>query len=185
MTALAALSSSPILAALSEEAEEAAKFLGLPMWIWQLANLVLFVGLLLYFVAKPLGAAFRKRQEDIEERRRDAEKKRAAVENLAAEIRTRTAAIEKEMVEIRDRGRADGADAQRALAERADAESERIRREAGEEIERRLAAARAELRREAASLTAEKATEILAREITPADRERLLDDSVSSLEGSR
>ena len=185
MTALPALSSSPILAALAEEAEEAAKFLGLPMWIWQLANLVLFVGLLLYFVAKPLGAAFRKRQEDIEERRRDAEKKRASVDNLAAEIRTRTAAIEKEMVEIRDRGRTDGVDAQRALAERADAESERIRREAGEEIERRLAAARAELRREAASLTAEKATEILAREITSADRERLLDDSVSSLEGSR
>ena len=182
---LAALSASPILAALTEEAEETAKFLGLPLWIWQLANLVLFVALLLYFVAKPLGAAFRKRQEDIEARRREAEKKRASVENLAAEIRSRTAAIEKEMAEIRDRGRADGEEAQRALAERADAESERIRREAAEEIERRLASARAELRREAASLTADRATEILAKEITPADRERLLDDTVASLEGSR
>ena len=184
MTA-AALTASSILAALAEEAEEAAKFLGLPIWIWQLANLVLFVAVLLYFVAKPLGAAFRKRQEDIEERRREAEKKRATVENLAAEIRTRTSAIEKEMVEIRERGRADGAEAQRALAERADAESERIRREAAEEIERRLAAARAQLRGEAASLTADKATEILAKEITPADRERLLDDSVARLEGPR
>lgn len=182
MTALLLLLATPESAA---EAEETALFLGLPMWIWQLANLVLFVGLLLYFVAKPLGAAFRKRQEEIEERRRDADKKRASVDNLAAEIRTRTAAIEKEMVEIRERGRADGEEARRALAERADAESERIRREAGEEIERRLASARAELRREAASLTAEKATEILAREITPADREALLEDSVARLEGSR
>ena len=182
MTLVAALTASPILAVLSEEAEETAKFLGLPMWIWQLANLVLFIGLLLYFVAKPLGAAFRQRQEQIEERRREAEKKRASVENLAAEIRSRTAAIEKEMAEIRERGRADGEEARRALAERADAEAERIRREAGEEIERRLAAAVVELRRTAAALTASTATDILAREITPEDRERLLVDSVARLE---
>jgi F-type H+-transporting ATPase subunit b len=179
---LAAFSASPILAMLADEAEEAAKFLGLPMWIWQLANLVLFVGVLLYFVAKPLGAAFRARQVQIEERRREAEKKRATVENLAAEIRSRTAAIDKEIGEIRERGRADGEEARRALAERADAESERIRREAGEEIERRLAQAFGELRRTAAALTASTATDILAREITPEDRERLLVDSVARLE---
>ncbi len=182
MTALAALAASPALAALSEEAEEAAKFLGLPLWIWQLANLVLFIGALLFFVAKPLGAAFRQRQLQIEERRQEAEKKRSAVENLAADIRKRTAAIEKEIVEISARGRADGEEARRSLAERADAESERIRREAAEEIDRRVAAAVAELRRTAAALTASTAKDILSREITPEDRERLLADSVARLE---
>lgn len=185
MTTLLLLLASPEAAAASEEAEEAAKFLGLPMWIWQLANLVLFVAVLLYFVAKPLGAAFRKRQEQIEERRREAEKKRAAVENLASEIRSRTAAIEKEIGEIRSRGVADGQEAQRALAERAEAEAQRIRREAGEEIDRRLATARAELRNAATALTASSAKDILSREITSDDRERLLDDSVSRLESSR
>ena len=185
MTALLLLLASPEAAAASGEAEEASRFLGLPLWIWQLLNLVLFVGVLLYFVAKPLGAAFRQRQLQIEERRREAEKRRAAVENLAAEIRARTAAVEKEIAEIRSRGRADGEEAQRALAARADAESERIRREAAEEIERRLASARAELQRTAATLTASTATEILGREITPADRERLLDDTVARLENSR
>lgn len=185
MTSLCALTASTALAALSEEAEEAAKFLGLPLWIWQLANLVLFVGVLLYFVAKPLGAAFRQRQLQIEERRKEAEKKRASVENLASEIRARTAAIERDIEEIRAQGRADGEEAQRSLAARADAESERIRREAGEEIERRLVAARAELRRTAAALTASSATEVIAREITPADRERLLEDSVARLEQTR
>jgi F-type H+-transporting ATPase subunit b len=182
VTALAALAASPVLAALSEEAEEAAKFLGLPMWLWQLANLVLFVGVLLYFVAKPLGAAFRQRQVQIEERRQEAEKKRFAVDNLAADIRARTASIEKEIAEIRARGLVDGEEARRSLAERADAESERIRREAAEEIERRLAAALADLRRTAAALTASSATDILTREITAEDRERLLADSVERLE---
>ncbi len=42
--------------------EHAATFLGLPMWLWQIANLVLFFGLLAYFVGRPLAQAFRKRQ---------------------------------------------------------------------------------------------------------------------------
>ena len=175
----------PAVIVLSEEAEEAAKFLGLPLWIWQTLNLVLFVAVLLYFIAKPLAAAFRQRQLDIEARRKEAEKQRDAVERLAADIRARTAQIERGIEEIRAQGRADGEEARRSLAERADAEAERIRQESAEEIERRLAAARAELGRAAADLTASAASEILAREITPEDRERLLAESVSQLEKVR
>jgi F0F1-type ATP synthase membrane subunit b/b' len=60
-----------------------------------------------------------------------------------------------------------------------------VRKDAGEEIERRLAEAKAELRRTAADLTAAAATETLAREITPADRERLLAESVAKLRDAR
>lgn len=175
----------PAVLLLSEGAEEAAKFLGLPLWIWQLLNLVLFVALLLYFIAKPLAAAFRRRQDEIERRRLEAEKKRATVDRLALDIRERTARIETEIEQIRAQGRADGEEARRSLAERADAEAERIRRESAEEIERRIAAARVELRRIAAELTASTASQILAREIDDADRERLLADSLSRLEEAR
>ena len=171
----------PVLLLVSEEGHEIEKFLGLPLWIWQLLNLVLFIAVLLYFVARPLSAAFRKRQVEIEERRQQAEKHRAAVDRLASDIRARTAKIEKDIEEVRSQGRADGEEARKALAARADEEAERIRKDATEEIERRIAAARVELRQAAADLTAGAATEILSREITPADRERLLADSVSRL----
>jgi F-type H+-transporting ATPase subunit b len=171
----------PALLLVSEEGHELEKFLGLPLWIWQLLNLVLFLGVLLYLVAKPLSEAFRKRQVDIEERRKEAEKRRAAVDRLASDIRERTAKIEKDIEEIRKGGRADGEEARRALAARADEEAERIRKDAAEEIERRVSAARSELHRAAADLTAAAATELLSREITPADRERLIADSVSRL----
>ena len=95
----------------------------------------------------------------------------------------RTAKLEREIAEIRKQGRLDGEEARASLATRADEEAERIRKDAGEEIERRLAEAKAELRRTAADLTAAAATETLAREITPADRERLLADSVAQAEG--
>ena len=170
----------------SEEGHEASKFLGLPLWIWQLLNLGLFLAVLLYFVAKPLGDAFRKRQLEIEERRKEAEKQRASVERLASDIRERTAKVEREIEEIRKQGRADGEEARRSLAAKADEEGARIRKDAEEEIDRRVVAARDELRRAAADIAGKTASEILTREITSGDRERLLAEGLSSLkEGAR
>jgi F-type H+-transporting ATPase subunit b len=167
---------------LSEEgAEHAEKFLGLPLWIWQTLNLVLFFGVLYYLVAKPLTEAFRKRQMDIEERRLQAEKQRQSVQSLAADIRERTAKVEREIEEIRKQGRTDGEQARAALAARAAEEAERIRKDATEEIDRRLSAAKSELRQSAADLTAASATDILHREITPEDRQRMLTESVSRM----
>ena len=170
---------------LSEESEHAEKFLGLPLWIWQLLNLALFVGLLLYFIARPLADAFRKRQMEIEERRKEAEKQRAHVLHLAAQLRERTVRVEREIAQIREQGRVDGEEARAALAVRADEEAARIRKDAGEEIERRLSAAKAELRQAAADQTASGASNILSREITQDDRQRLLTESMARMKEAR
>jgi F-type H+-transporting ATPase subunit b len=169
-----------------EEGEHAAqKFLGIPMSVWQIANLVLFLAVLIYFVARPMSAAFRKRQAEIEERRREAEKQRAEAQKLTAEIRERTARIESDIEEIRKQGLAEGQIARTELAARADQEAARVSREAQEEIDRRVAAAREELRRVAADLTASTAQSILSKEITDADRQRLLSESVQKLKTSK
>ena len=165
----------------SEEGEHGGSFLGLPLSVWQVINLVLFLAVLIYFVAKPMSAAFRRRQEEIEERRRQAEKQRADVDRLSAEIRERTARLELEIEEIRKQGIAEGESARAELAARADEEVARAGREAQEEIARRLAEAKTQLGQAAAALTAEKAAEILRREIRDEDRRRLLEDSVDRL----
>jgi F-type H+-transporting ATPase subunit b len=170
---------------LQEEAEHAAKFLGIPLWIWQIVNLILFLAVLIYFVAKPMAAAFRKRQLEIEERRKQADRQRAEVERLSVEIRERTARLEVEIEEIRRQGIAEGESARAALSVRAREEAERVRRQAAEEIERRLTAAKMELRKVAADLTVTAAAEIVSREVTDEDRRRLLSESVSRVKGSR
>ena len=170
---------------LPEEGEHAEKFLGLPLWIWELLNLALFLGLLFHFLARPLTAAFRKRQVEIEQRRQEAEKRRAAVDRLAADLRERTAGVEREVEEIRKQGVSDGESIRAELALRAKDEAERIRKGAEDEIERRVAAARAQLRQSAADLTGTAATELLAREITEEDRRQLLSDSVVRLKDAR
>ena len=170
------------LALLAQEAEEhASKFLGLPLWIWQLANLVLFLGVLLYFVARPLAAMFRQRQLDVEKRLTEAKALREEAAQLGAQVRERMSRLDSEIEEIRSRGRADGETERAALTERADREVERVRKEAEQEISRRLAAAKQELRKTAADLTAGVAHDVLAAQITDDDRRRLLEESVARL----
>lgn len=163
------------------EAEHVANFLGLPLWIWQLANLIAFLAVLLHFVARPLAEAFRKRQLDVAERLRQAEEHRAEAARLEAEIHERLARVDRELEEIRARGVAEGEAARTSLLERAEQESERVRREAEQEIQRRLAAAKGELRRAAADLTASVARQLLAGEMTDKDRQRLLEESLQQL----
>jgi F0F1-type ATP synthase membrane subunit b/b' len=174
------------LTLLAQEAEEhASTFLGLPLWLWQLVNLVLFLGALLYFVARPLAAMFRNRQLAVEERLREAKALRAEAARLEAEVHERMARLDQEIAEIRARGLAEGETERATLSEKGDREVERVRREAGEEIGRRLAAAKQELRRTAADLTAGVAREVLAAQINDEDRRRLLEESVTRLGANR
>ena len=174
-----------VLFLLQGETEHAAKFLGIPLWMWQIVNLVLFLAVLIYFVARPMAAAFRKRQLEVEQRAREAERQRADVERLSLEIRERTERLEHEIEDIRRQAVADGESARAALTQRAKEEAERVRQESGEEIERRLAAAKAQLRQAAADLTASAASEIVSREITEDDRRRFLTESVSRMKVTR
>lgn len=166
-------------------AEESSKVLGLPAWIWQLVNLSLFLAVLVYFVARPLTAAFRKRQLDVEERLREARRRREEAGRLEADIRGRMARVETEIAEIRARGVTEGEAEKRALVARADEEAERVLRDAQAEIERRLAYAREELKRTAADLIAAAARDQVIRAITDEDRRRLIEESVERLGEAR
>jgi len=171
----------PLLLLAEGGAEHAEKFLGLPMWIWQSANLALFLYLLYRFVGRPLAGAFRKRQEAVEAERQEAERLKAEAERLSAEIRERLARLDGEIAAVAAQGRADGETERAALSARADQEGERVKREAGEEISRRVAAARIDLERIASGLVASSAVELLSREINDEDRRRLLEESAERL----
>ena len=151
------------------------------MWIWQLVNLIAFLGVLVYFVARPLARAFASRQQAVEDRILQAQKKRAEAARLETEIHERMARLDRDLADVRARGLAEGESARAELVRKADEEAERVRREAEQEIARRLAFAREELRRAAADLTADAALARISSEITEEDRRRLLDEAVSEL----
>ena len=108
-----------------EGGHAAATWMGVPLWIWQSINLVLFFFLLYQFVVRKLIDHFRQRQLDLEQRLRLAEQQRRDAQNVAAEIRERMAKVEREMDVIRAQGRADGEVEKEALFERAQQEAHR------------------------------------------------------------
>jgi F0F1-type ATP synthase membrane subunit b/b' len=178
-SAVLLLASAPAWAA--EEEEAAQKFLGLPVELWKLANLLLILGLLVYFLGKPFNTHFRKRREELDEAIDRAGVERDKALALAAEMTARLASLEKEIAEIRARGAGEGESEKRAQIDAAAKEAEMLRRNAGDEIERRLAAAKKELARAAADLASDRARDVLAGAITDDDRRRLLDESVESV----
>lgn len=169
----------------AETAEHAEKVLGLPAWLWQLLNLALFLAVLVYFVARPLTEAFRKRQQQVEESLKLAKERRAEASRFETEMKERMARLEREVEEIRDQGRVDGESARAALEARARGEADRVREGSQADIDRKLAAAKAHLRQVAADLTANAASDILSREIKDDDRRRLLEDGVEKLRTAR
>ena len=151
---------------------------GVPLWIWQILNLVLFFAVLLYFIARPMAEAFRKRQQEIEERRREAEKQRAA--SSSSPRRSGSARPASNARSRRSAGRAWRRESARAaLSERAtkrpraSARSPRRKSRGGSRPRKRSSA------KAAADLTATAATEIVSREITDEDRRRLLTESMA------
>lgn len=179
-----AFPSTAILLLLQEEGHSPGKFLGIPLSLWQLLNLVLFLAVLVYFVAKPMAAAFRSRQLDVEKRAQEAERRRAEVDRLAREIEERTVRLEREIEDVRRQGVVDGQSARAELLARAEQEAERVRREASEEIERRLVTARLELRQVAADLIASSAVDLVTRAVDDEDRRRLVLESAARLKSS-
>lgn len=165
----------------AEEAAAPEKFLGLPVELWKTANLLLFLGLLVYFLGKPFNEFFRKRREGLDELLDKAKADREQALALAAEMRARLSKLESEVVEIRRRGSEEGEAEKAAQLAAAEKDAENLRRSAAEEIDRRLASAKQELALAASNLAAARAKEILAQTITDEDRKRLLDDSVQKI----
>jgi F-type H+-transporting ATPase subunit b len=165
----------------AEEAAAPEKFLGLPVELWKTVNLLLFLGLLVYFLGKPFNQYFRKRREDLDALLDKAKTDREQALTLAAEMRARLSKLESEIAGIRARGAADGEAEKAAQLAAAEKEAENLLRSTTEEIDRRLAAAKQELARAASTLAASRAKEILAESITDEDRKRLLDDSVQKI----
>ena len=169
----------PALAAPEKEAPSS--FLGLPVWLWKTANLLLFASLLVYLLAKPMSRFFHTRREEIARQIADAARQREEAVRMKAEMASRVAALQGEITALRDRLRADGERERDALTRQGEAEAARLLAQLDHEAERRVAEARGTLAGEAAEIIADMAQELLERELTPADRERIFTRTLERL----
>ena len=154
------------------------KFLGLPFWIWKLANMLLFLGLLVWFLRGPIATAFASRTAAIRAAADEARDRRLKADQMAKDIQARLAQLENEVKAIHERAQQEGDRQKRELIAAAEAEAQKILQSARNEVENRLKHARHELTEYAGQLASERAEAILRDKITDADQKKLFEESL-------
>lgn len=161
------------------EGGEAPKtYFGIPGWVLKLINMIVFIGLLGWWIGKPVKAAFVSRGEQIRKAQEDAQQRRTKADQMAADIQARLTQIENEVRAIRERAEAEGQRQRQELIAAAEAEAAKILQAARNEVDNRLKSARSELTEYAGQLASERAESILKEKITPEDQRKLFDESV-------
>ncbi len=156
-------------------------YFGIPAWILKLANMLLFLGVLVYFVRKPLKTAMTERSAAIRRAAEEAKERRTKADQVAGDIQARLAAIEGEVRAIHERAQAEGERQKRELVAAAEAEAAKILQAARNEVDNRLKHARHELTEYAGQLAAERAEQILREKINDDDQKRLFQDSLQQV----
>ncbi len=151
---------------------------GLQDFLWPALNLVILIAALVYFCRKPLRAYFEQRRSEIQGELQSAADQLATAESTYEKWRRRMDDLEGELDEIRAMSRQRAEAERERIVEDARATAERIRRDATTSIELELRRARETLREEATQFAIELAGERLSREVTKADRDRLIDEFI-------
>ena len=148
---------------------------------WPVANFIIFVGVLYYFLNQPLrdylgtrGTAIRK---DLVEA---AEIKAAAAAQLSS-IEQKLQALPGELNALRTRGAEEIAAEEQRIAAQAAADRDRLLEQTRREIDLQVRLAKKEILEHAADLSVQLATERIKKEVTPADQDRLVERYLSQV----
>jgi F-type H+-transporting ATPase subunit b len=144
-------------------------------FIGRSVNFVLLVGLLVYFLRKPLAQGLAGRRDKVTETLRQARQAREEAEGRAAILARQLAESEERIAALAERMKQENEQEREKLLEKARQLADSIRSEAEAGATREIERARRELRAEAVALAIELAEERLKENLQAADQERLVD----------
>lgn len=142
---------------------------------WPVANFVIFVGALYYFLSGPFKAYLSNRSATIRKDLVEAAELKASANAQLAAIEQKLQALPGELEALRARGAAEIAAEEQRIAAAAAAERDRLLEQTRREIDLQVRLAKREILEHAADLSVQLATERLKKEITPEDQARLVD----------
>jgi F-type H+-transporting ATPase subunit b len=150
--------------------------------LYRWINFALLVIILVVVLRKvPIKEYFVSRIEGIKKELEDLKKQREAAEGKARDLESKLKAFEGERKEILAQYRADGlAEKERILAEARD-RAKQILEQAEVSIQYEMQTAKEKLKEEVVALAAQRAEEIVAREMTDKDQDRLVNEFIEKL----
>lgn len=163
------------------EAHETQTYLGIPAWVLKLLNLILFIGLLWWLLAGPIGKGLAARREKIRADLAQAAERRQKADRLAADIQERLDSIEKEVGSILRRAEEEGERQKSEMIAAAEAEAAKLLATARSAVDAQLKAARQELTEYAGQLASERALSILETQMTDADRKKAFAEGLENV----
>jgi F0F1-type ATP synthase membrane subunit b/b' len=162
---------------------------GTPWWnipgleLWKIVNLLLFVGLMVYILRRPVSEMLRTRREGIRRDLMRAQEERDAALAKLEEVNERLARLDAEVETIRAQAEREAADERQRIERSTEEEIRKLSEQAQREIEGASKVARMELRRFAAGESVRLAEEMLRRDLRPEDDARLVREYVDNLGG--
>lgn len=150
--------------------------------LYRFINFTLLV-IILFIVFKkvPIKEYFSSRIEGIKKELEDLKKQRETAERKARDLESKLKAFEGQRKEILEQYRADGlAEKERILAEARD-RAKQILEQAAVSVQYEMQAAKEKLTQDVVALAAQRAEEIIAREMTDKDQDRLVTEFIEKL----
>jgi F-type H+-transporting ATPase subunit b len=150
--------------------------------LYRFINFALLIIILFIVLRKvPIKEYFSSRIEGIKKELEDLKKQREAAQRKTQELESKLKAFEGERKEILAQYRADGlAEKERILAEARD-RAKQILEQAEMSIQFEMQSAKEKLKQDVVALAAQRAEEIIAREMTDKDQDRLVDEFIEKL----
>src|SRR5215510_2976990 len=152
------------------------------LYIWTIVTFLILLALLAKFAWRPLLDALDKRQQAIRTSLDDARKAKEELARLQAESARILAEARTEAANIISSTRSDAARFADEMKQKARADAEALVKNAQREIDTQTNRAVETIRREAIDLSVAVATKILRRDISRADNERLVDDTIREMQ---
>ena len=149
---------------------------------WEIGNLALLIGTVVYFVRGPIQKFFVARREQIRENLGSAAEVLADAEARLTEWQNRMSELDAEIEKIRTTERRRAERERERILEEAELAAERIHRDAGTAVEREVRRAQEALRKEAAELALEMAENLLRERMGDEDEARLVSELIARVE---
>ena len=145
-------------------------------FLYRCFNFILMVGLLAYFVTKPIRKGLKTRRDEIEKTLADARTAKEAAEAKHREYSQKLAKATEEIATLTEAIRRDGELEREKILAAAKQLAVKIEKEADNKAFSVVAKARIELREEAARLAVELAEDMLKKQVSADDQKRLVDE---------
>jgi ATP synthase F0 subunit b len=163
---------------------ESAPWWNIPSFeFWRWVNLIIFVGLFIYILRRPVSEAMRARREGIRRDLMRAQEERNAALAKLEEVEARLARLDAEVASIHEQSQKEAAEERERIRRSTEEETRKLREQAQREIESAGKAARQELQEFAAGQSVRLAEEMIRRDIKPEDDARLVSLRVQELGG--